>query len=52
MSPRESGVDVTGGIGLVLRDGTPLIKRAINCCGSDQAVNMAVVKRFETNVLA
>jgi hypothetical protein len=52
ISPSESGVDVADGFGLVPRNGTPLIKRAIARRSSNQLVNMAVVKRFETNVPA
>jgi hypothetical protein len=35
-----------------LRDRTPLVKRTIHRSGGYQAVDVAVVQRFETNVAA
>ena len=52
VSPSQGGVDVADGVGLILRNRTPLVEGGVNCRGSDQPVNMAVVKRFKTNVLA
>lgn len=52
VSPSQSSIDVADDFGLALRHGTPLIERAINRRSGHQSVNVAVVKRFETNVLA
>ena len=51
IAPGESSVDVAGGLGLVLRDGAPLVKVAVPGGRGRKPVDMAVVKRFETNVL-
>jgi len=50
--PGEGGVDVAGGLDLALRDGTPLVEGGIRCRGGYQAVDMAVVERFEADVAA
>src|SRR5580658_3689175 len=52
VSPSQSGLDVAGGVSLVLRNRTPPVEGSVNCRSSDEAVSVAVVKRFETNVLA
>jgi hypothetical protein len=46
------GVNVAGSLGFALRDGTPPIEGGIGCRRGNQAVDVAMVKRFETNVLA
>jgi hypothetical protein len=48
--PGQGGVDVACGLNLPLRDWTPLIKRGLFRRGRYQAVDVAVVKGFETNV--
>ena len=50
--PGQGGIDVAGGLDLVLRNRTPLVEGGFNCRGGYQAVDVAVVKRFETNVPA
>src|SRR5208283_2334176 len=52
ITPGQSGVDVAGGLDLALRDGTPLVEEGVSCRGGYKAVDVAVVKRFETNVSA
>jgi hypothetical protein len=47
-----SGVNVAGSLGFALRDGAPLIEGGIDCRRGYQAVDVAMVKRFETDVLA
>ncbi len=50
--PGQGGFNVAEGFGLALRNGTPLVERGIRCRGRYQAVNVAVVKRLETNAPA
>src|SRR3981081_1366002 len=52
VTPSNGGFNVLGGLDFALRDWTPLVERAINRRSGCQAVNVAVVKRFETNVRA
>jgi hypothetical protein len=50
--PSQSGVDVADGVGFILRNRTQLVEGSVNCRGSDQAVKVAMVKWFKTNVPA
>jgi hypothetical protein len=52
VSPSQSSIDIADDFGLALRNRAPLIKRTIDRRSGHQSVNVAVVKRFETNVLA
>src|SRR3981081_3445195 len=50
--PSQRGFDVVANFDLALRDGTPPVQRGVSGCGGCQAVDVAAVKRFETNVRA
>src|SRR5271167_3978525 len=50
--PGQGGVNVAGGFGLALRNRTPPVKRRIDRRGGYQPIDMAVLKWFQTNVVA
>jgi len=48
--PGKSGLDVTGGLILVLRNRTPSIEGGVASRSGNQAAGMAAFERFETNM--
>ena len=52
VSPCQGGVDISVGLGLRSRNGTPLVKRGIGSSSGDEAVDVAVLKRLQPNVAA
>jgi hypothetical protein len=51
VSPAQRQVNVSGGLSIALRNGTPLVERRIACSSSSgQAVSTSLGERFETNV--
>ena len=52
LPPGQGGIDVARSLHFALRDGTPLVEREVSRRGGHQAIDVAVLKRFETNVPA
>jgi len=50
--PGEGGIHIACGLDRALRDRTPLVKRGIRRRCDDKAVDVTVIKRFETNMPA
>jgi hypothetical protein len=51
ISPIQRYVNVSSGLSIALRDGTPPVERRIACRSSRQTLSKPLGKRFETNVL-
>src|SRR5258708_24866988 len=52
VAPGEGSVDIGGGLGLALRNRTPLVKGRISCRSGYQALDVAGGERFEANARA
>ena len=50
--PSQGSLDIAGSLNHAPRHRTPLVERGITCGSSHQAVDVAMIKRFETNVPA
>ncbi len=52
IAPSQGGVDVAGRFGLALWDGAPLVEGGVSRRGGYQTIDMTIVKRLETNMIA